>query len=333
MPCAVVDRTDLADDFLLRAGWNAAQRRHLAGDASDRSYERLTQGRRTAILMNAPPGQGDDPADFVRIAGFLAQIGLSVPDILFQDLSNGFLLLEDFGDGLFADLLNADPSRESALYGLATDVLVHLAKAPLPIGLPDLAAADWAHAAGLAVTHYAAPATGSADPSAVVGALGRALSLNADGPRCFIHRDFHAENLLLLPNRTGLRQTGMLDFQLGQGGQPGYDLVSLLQDARRDVAPWIEAEMKTRYAQSLALDAEAFGKSYATLGAQRALRIIGVFARLARYHGKTRYLAMIPRVWGQLQRNLGHPALAELRDACARLPEPNPDLLQRLAQP
>ncbi len=327
----MIDRAALATDFLCAAGWGDAARSALAGDASARSYERLIRPNQTAILMNAPPGQGDDPADFVKIGRYLSAQGLSVPEILATDLGQGFLLLEDFGDGLFASILHTHPSRQNALYALATDALIHLARAPLPADIPNLSAPDWANAAVFALTYYAAPLIGPPDPAPLLAAMTAALQTYADGPRIFSHRDFHAENLILLPDRQGLRQAGILDFQLGQGGQPGYDLVSLLQDARRDVQPQIESAMVARYATALGCDAAGFQASYAILGTQRALRIIGVFARLAQ-QGKARYLPMIPRVWGQLQRNLHHPALTDLRYACAVLPPPCAETLACLAK-
>ncbi|MBN8632942.1 MAG: phosphotransferase, partial [Rhodobacterales bacterium] len=162
--------------------------------------------------------------------------------------------------------------------------------------------------------------------------LAAALTAHADGPRVLILRDYHAENLLWLPGRVGLARVGLLDFQLGQLGQPGYDLVSLLQDARRDVAPGTEAAMVARFAAASGSDPGDFRAHYATLGAQRALRIIGVFVRLGLAAGKPQYLRLIPRVWDQLQRNLAHPALADLRCICDRvLPVPTPDLLQKIA--
>ncbi|OZA00062.1 MAG: hypothetical protein B7Y02_18805 [Rhodobacterales bacterium 17-64-5] len=222
-----------------------------------------------------------------------------------------------------------DPTREADLYGPAVDVLCHLQTAPLPDGLPDLTARDWAEAAALAVTVYAAIATDQPDPAPLVAALSAALKAHADGPRVLILRDYHAENLLWLPKRNGLARVGLLDFQLGQCGQPGYDLVSLLQDARRDVALATEAAMIDRFVA--ATGAKGFGAHYATLGAQRALRILGVFTRLCVTLGKPGYVPLIPRVWGQLQRNLAHPALFDLRAVCDRvLPEPTPDLLQMI---
>jgi aminoglycoside/choline kinase family phosphotransferase len=161
--------------------------------------------------------------------------------------------------------------------------------------------------------------------------MNKALVAWADEPRVLILRDFHAENLLWLPGREGLARVGLLDFQLGQLGQPGYDLVSLLQDARRDVAPVTEAAMMARFAAATGAVPERFAAHCAVLGVQRALRILGVFARLGLKAGKPGYLRLLPRVWGQLQRNLRHPALADLRLVCnAVLPPPTPDILQRI---
>jgi N-acetylmuramate 1-kinase len=153
------DRPREMTRFLVQAGWSAADRRPLAGDASDRRYERLRLGAATAILMDNPPGGADDPAAFAVMARHLRGLGLSAPDILAQDLDRGFLLLEDLGDDLFARLLAVDPDRENLLYAAAVDVLVQLQAAPAPPGLPDLAAADWAASALVAPDIYAQTAT------------------------------------------------------------------------------------------------------------------------------------------------------------------------------
>lgn len=328
----MADRAAEIAGFLEQAGWGRVERRHLAGDASDRRYERLRLGRATAVLMDNPPGGADDPAAFASMARHLNALGLSAPAILAEDLPRGLLLLEDLGDDLYARLLTADPDREAELYAPAVDVLLHLHSAPPPPGLPDLSAEDWATAAGFALGWYAFAATGTKpDGSAFHAALSVALSTHADGPRVLILRDYHAENLLWLPGREGLARVGLLDFQLGQLGQPGYDLVSLLQDARRDVRPETEAAMVARFAAARGEDNERFAAHYATLGAQRALRILGVFARLCLVAGKPHYLRLIPRVWGQLQQNLAHPALADLRAICDRLlPAPSPDVLHKI---
>ncbi len=324
------DRSQAIAAFLAQAGWGAATRTHLAGDASDRRYERLRLGAATAVLMDNPPGGADDPAAFVAMARHLRGLGLSAPEVLHADLARGLILLEDLGDDLYARLLANEPSREIELYSVAVDALLHLQASPAPPGLPDLTARDWATAAGFALDWYAFAATGvRPDPVAFQASLGAALQTHADGPRVLILRDFHAENLLWLPGRAGLARAGVLDFQLGQMGQPAYDLVSLLQDARRDVALATETAMLARFAGQAGDSAAA----YAVLGTQRALRILGIFARLALVAGKPGYLPLIPRVWGQLQRNLTHPALADVRAVCDRLlPEPTPDVLTRIAR-
>ncbi|WP_050521873.1 aminoglycoside phosphotransferase family protein [Pseudorhodobacter wandonensis] len=323
-------RASAATSFLADAGWGQATRTFLAGDASDRRYERLHLHGKTAVLMDAPPGKGDDPADFIAIATHLNALGLSAPQIIARELQQGFLLIEDLGDALFARLVAADPSQEPMLYAAATDVLLHIQSHPAPKGLANLQTKEWAEAAGFALTWYRFAITGDAgNTTAFASCLTQALKAHADGPRVLILRDYHAENLLWLPDRMGNARVGLLDFQLGQMGQPAYDLVSLLQDARRDVSPRTEAAMILRF--QAGANSPNFDAAYATIGAQRALRILGVFARLCLVAGKAQYVSLIPRVWGQLQRNLAHPALADLAEICALwLPEPNPDALERI---
>ncbi|QCO55865.1 aminoglycoside phosphotransferase [Pseudorhodobacter turbinis] len=326
----MANRETLSTLFLAEAGWANATRTFLAGDASDRRYERLKMGMKTAVLMDAPPGKGDDPADFIAIGSHLNALGLSAPRIFAQDLQNGFLLIEDLGDALFARLINEDPAQEQALYAAATDVLLHLQSSAPPANLPNLSAEDWAQAAGFALEWYRFAITGDVgDVAGFQAVLVAAMRAHADGPRVLILRDYHAENLLWLPERAELAKVGLLDFQLGQLGQPSYDLVSLLQDARREVSPQTEAEMMNRFRGGT--DAQSFAAAYATVGAQRALRILGIFARLCLKGGKAQYVTLIPRVWRQLQRNLMHSELAELAAFCALwLPEPTPDALERI---
>ncbi|WP_442900704.1 aminoglycoside phosphotransferase family protein [Falsirhodobacter sp. 20TX0035] len=316
-------RRQQAERLLSSAGWSDAGRTPLAGDASARRYDRLSGAGGQAVLMDAPPRSGDDPADFVTIGRHLNALGLSAPKVLAQDLPQGFLLLEDLGDDLYARILTQAPEREAELYAAATDVLIRVQGAPAPKGLPDLSAADWAEAVRPAFDWYGRCAGAGDEAEPTIAALTAALTLHADGPRVLILRDYHAENLLWLPDRNGVARVGLLDFQLGQMGQRGYDLVSLLQDARRDVSPATEEAMIRRFDPS-----EAFRAQYAVLGAQRNLRILGIFARLA-VMGKPSYLPLIPRVWAHLRRNMAHPALAGVP---LDLPAPTPDLLDRIAR-
>ncbi|MFT4151761.1 MAG: phosphotransferase [Paracoccaceae bacterium] len=328
------DRAALSRDFVRAAGWGAADRRFLAGDASDRSYDRLTLPGQSAVLMDAPPGKGDDPAAFVVIADHLRSLGLSAPRCLARDLEHGFLLLEDLGDAVFARLIAADPALEQPLYAAATDVLVRIQSHPPAAGLPDLSARDWADAADFAPGWYAFGATGQRPDSAGFRQImGDLLAAHADGPRIMILRDYHAENLIWLPGREGVARVGLLDFQLAQMGQPGYDLVSLLQDARRDVTPAAEQAMIARFVAATGVGDGGFRRAYAVLGAQRALRILGIFARLCLVGGKPHYLGLIPRVWGQLQANLAAPGMEALAEACARLlPPPTPAVLAEIGK-
>ena len=318
--------------FLETVGWADAARAPLAGDASSRSYMRLTLGTKSAVFMDAPLGGADDPAQFVRIANHLSALGLSAPRCIAQDLAQGFLLLEDFGDGVFARLLQGEPNREIDLYAQAIKVLHHLQSHPAPHGLPNLSATDWADAAMLSLTRYAAGITGqTCNTDDLHAALTGAVTRHANGPRVLILRDYHAENLMHLPARTGLAQVGLLDFQLAQMGQPCYDLVSLLQDARRDVSPATQVAMKGQFLSLTGQLETEFSAAYASFGAQRALRILGIFAQLCTHQGKPQYLPLIPRVWQHLQQNLAHPALQDLAKICARdLPQPTPAALQTL---
>ena len=327
-----MSRAALSQDFLRQAGWGTAERCFLAGDASDRSYDRLQRGTETAVLMDAPPGKGDDPAAFIAMAQHLSALGLSAPRILAEDLCNGFLLLEDLGDRIYARDLGRDPTQEGTFYAEAARVLLHLQGAAAPENLPDLGAADWAAAAAFALDWYRFAITGDrCDPGPFIASLTEVLSQHADGPRVLILRDFHAENLLWLPERVGLARVGLLDFQLGQMGQPEYDLVSLLQDARRDVTPQVEAATRALFREATGKSDAAFSAACASFGAQRALRILGIFARLCLIGGKPGYIRLIPRVWAQLQHNLAHPALAPVARICADLlPAPTPTRLARI---
>ncbi len=311
-------------DFLADAGWGDAVIAPLAGDASNRRYLRLSRAGSTAVLMDAPPERGEDVRPFLAVTEWLRDRRLSAPRPLASDLEAGLLLLEDLGDDLFVRHLARHPADETALYGAAVDLLARLAGSPPPARLGggavamELApydAAVLAREAGL-FTGWWLPAVATVSPgmAADYAALVAEATAAVESARdVLVLRDYHAENLLWLPGRAGAARVGLLDYQDALAGHAAYDLVSLLEDARRDTAPELQAAMVERYLRARSeLDADGFRAAYAVLGAQRNLKIIGIFARLARRDGKPRYLGLIPRVWRHLQRDLAHPALAPL---------------------
>ncbi|WP_170570849.1 aminoglycoside phosphotransferase family protein [Ruegeria atlantica] len=333
----MTNRAVLAEALIAQTPWSNAIRTPLAGDASHRRYERLTDPDtgQTAVLMDSAPGKAEPVEAFVRMAKYLRKIGLSAPEIYAEDTEFGFLLLEDFGDDLFARVLEQHPKMERELYGAATDVLIELHKAPT-LSLPSYDPTLMTELAALAFTKYAQAILGEYDTDARVRFEHRfsdILHRETSGSKVVVQRDYHAENMIWLPNREGVKRVGLLDFQTAMLGHPAYDLVSMLQDVRRDVSPGTEMRMVNRYITATGVNDHDFRTAYAVLGAQRNLRILGVFARLATEHGKPNYIDLIPATWAHLMRDLNHPALVTvsdlLRDA---LPAPTPVNLDRLRQ-
>ena len=323
--------TDAAQTaFLAREGWGEATRARLAGDASNRRYDRLTRpDGATAVLMIAPPETGEETGPFVRMARFLTDAGLSAPRILGEDRAQGLLLLEDLGDALFARLMSREPARSGPLYAAATDLLVTLHRVPpLPLRRAD---ADWLSEMVDPFFEWYPQAQGTEGAQRAKALIRSQAASLVDTPFVVALRDYHAENLLWLPDRAGVARVGLLDFQDAVCAHPAYDLVSILQDARRDVSAEIEEAMIARYLAATGMEGDAFRAAYALLGAQRNLRILGIFARLCRRDGKPGYLDMMPRVWHALMRDLAHPTLRALRDTIRRsAPAPDPDVLKEL---
>ena len=328
------DREKAMSAFLGATQWSDANRVNVAGDASNRRYDRLTGADgKTVILMDAPPEKGEDIRPFVRIARHLNEIGLNPPEILIQDEENGFLILEDLGDELFARVLERSPDLETPLYEAAVDVLTHLHATPCP-ALEPYETAVMSEMAALAYEWYILGALGEIDTGKRDTFYTRFHALLAPlskGPQVLIQRDYHAENLLWMPQRDGVQRVGLLDFQDAMSGHPAYDLVSILQDARRDVPAATEGAMKARYIEQNKLDVDDFDAAYALLGAQRNLRILGVFARLCMRDGKAHYVDLIPRVWGHIETNLQHPALSPIAEQILNdLPYPDQNILNEL---
>ena len=296
-------------EFLARCGWGGARVDPLAGDASFRRYFRVVEGSRTAVLMDAPPAH-EDVRPFVAVAEWLHSVGLSAPEILARDIEHGLLLLGDFGDWRLRESLDSDPSRERELYELATDVLVHLHAHPSMPGLPVHGMDQWLEELSL-FTDWYCPALGlSVDVDAYRSAWMEALqpvSKDGLGPVTVL-RDYHAENVMLVRGREGVRHFGLLDFQDALCGHPAYDLASVLEDARRDVPPDIERSMIDRYIEATG-HGDVFERAYWVLAAQRNTRILGVFTRLWKRDNKPHYTTFQPRMWGLLERDLAQAGL------------------------
>lgn len=332
--CKLTEREAQASAFISRHGWGGAQRAPLAGDASNRRYDRLRRpSGETLVLMDAPPGKGEDVRPFVSVAGYLREIGLSAPRVVAEDASQGFLLLEDLGDDIFARIIEADPALERPLYEAAVDVLTAL-HAETPPDLANLDAATMTELAVAAFDWYQMAVDGSVDQTArarFCDAFHGLLAPMEKDAFVLIQRDYHAENLIWLPDRAGPARVGLLDFQGAMLGHPAYDLVSVLLDARRDVPPTLQKAMVARYLQQNPDRADGFEDAYALLGVQRNLRIIGVFTRLCVRDHKPHYLDMMPRVWGHIEKCLKHPALETLSPlVLGPLPAPDPAILRKI---
>lgn len=343
------EREALKVDFLSRHGLADARREALAGDASTRAYERLhLRAGRTLIFMDQPFNTETAPCPpeaspeertvmgynasarlaagrveaFVAVAGWLRAQGLSAPEVIAAEPQSGLAVIEDLGDDLFARRIEAgeDPLP---LYEAAVDTLVRMQSAPPPTVLqadgaswPLLTYDDLALRTGPGLLLEWWPKFAGTPPITTEAAQAwEALwapvrARGAAGADVFAHRDYHAENLLWLPDRSGVARVGLLDFQDAVRAHPAWDLLHLLQDARRDVAPDLEVAMLGRYLDARPhLDRAQFLADYRSLAALNAARILFIFARQVAGFGRPRYTAFMPRTWAYLDRNLADPAL------------------------
>jgi len=318
------EREAMMAGFLATAGWTGVPSASLAADASFRRYYRLTDGRRRVVLMDAPPPL-EDVRPYIAVAAILRRLGLSAPQIWAEDREHGFLLIEDFGDDRYTRLL-ARGADEAPLYALAVDTLIALHRAIAASGLPPLPPYDKARLldeAALLVDWYAPSALGgSLRPAVREDYLARWRAILPDAmlpDTTLVLRDYHVDNLMLLRGREGVARCGLLDFQDAVLGPASYDLVSLLEDARRDVPADLRAAMVERYLAAFpGLDRARFLRSGAILSAQRNCKILGVFTRLWRRDSKPAYLPHIARVWRLIEeavrRERGLTSIAEWLD-------------------
>ncbi|MEO1135206.1 MAG: phosphotransferase [Pseudomonadota bacterium] len=349
------DQKDARAAFLENAGWGAAAAEALAGDASTRSYQRLRMGGENAVLMIAPPASeapscppeadeaerralgynamarlaGPNLNAFVALSSALRDAGLSAPTVYAADQVAGLALLEDLGDDLFARIIGK--VKEETLYCAGVDALVTLhAGAPFPPASASYTMLDYdalamEAEAQLFMEWYWPLKKGEAaseDLLTEYSGLWRDTLGGLSAPHTFVLRDFHAENLLWLPDRNGVERVGVIDFQDALFGHAAYDLVSLLEDARRDVDEDTAARMIEYYLSRSGADPDAFLRDYAILAGQRNAKILGIFARLARRDKKPRYLDLLPRVEAHFRRDLQREELAVFRAFFAKhLPE------------
>lgn len=345
-----LERLLSVERFLDQSGFAAARRVPLAGDASTRRYQRLWLNDRSVVLMDAPRRSdgpplrhglaysaiahlAEDVKPFVAMARGLRERGFSAPEIIAADLSDGLLILEDLGEeGIAAR--HSEPIEER--YAAAVEVLIALHRQALPAALRVAPRVEhWLPAYDLEallvelelllewyLPHRGA-SLGSGAGVQFLTLWGEALAGVSEAPQTWVLRDFHSPNLVWLADRPGVARIGLLDFQDAVMGPAAYDLVSLLQDARVDIAETLEMALLSRYVagrRSATPDFRAapFLALYAALGAQRATKILGIFARLDRRDGKPQYLRHLPRLWGYLNRSLAHPTLEPLRAWYAR---------------
>jgi len=333
----MTDRHDEIQAFLAVSGWPNAQSAPLAADASARSYHRISDQRsgRCAVLMDAPPESGLDITPFVTVGRFLSGSGFSAPEIYNSSREYGLALIEDLGDDLFARICRAQPALEPIVYGAAVDLLANLQRTtPLP-DFPAYSQDVYDREANLILDWYVPAVTGRAathdQKHRFCDLIRSACARLETAPPCCVLRDFHAENLIWLPDRLGDARVGLLDFQDALIGHPAYDLVSLLKDARRDVTPDTERTMIARYLDMTGHDASEFATAYAVLGVQRNLKILGIFIRLAKRDKKCGYIDLLTRVWRFLTRSLDHPALVDLkRFVDSEIPAPDDQALTRI---
>jgi aminoglycoside/choline kinase family phosphotransferase len=319
----MLQRQEVKNIFLANNGLADAVIHKLPADASFRTYDRITHEDKSFILMDAPP-EKEDVKPFIKIANFLLAHGISAPEIYASDIENGFLLLEDFGENKYSSVLSATPRNELEeleviLYNKAIDLLVELHKVDVPADI-EYYNDDILVNEALQLTKWYIPVLNGEEMDEkiereFVDIWKQLLPLTRIFPDVLVLRDYHADNLMWLPERSGIKKVGALDFQDAIIGSPIYDIVSLLEDLRRDVSDKLADQMITRYLEaSPHILRKDFLAVYSILGAQRNCKIIGFCARKAIKDNNSSYIRMLPRMWKYIERDLRHPLLLPLKN-------------------
>ncbi len=308
------------DSFLAKEGWGDAHVDPLTPDASFRSYARLSRNGDGCMLMDAPP-EHENLKAYLDITAHLRSLGLRVAETLGHDLGMGFALIEDMGDDTFTRLLDAGHAAEP-LYLLATKVLKALHGQPkaLDIDLPPYDMATLLREAELFVDWFVPAFRGSTptdmEKARYMAAWREALADVAEARTALVLRDYHVDNLMITGGLEDVRHCGLLDYQDALLGAPAYDLVSLVEDARRDVPDDLRANVMTLYTDGMtSSDVAALERDMALLGAQRHAKVAGIFVRLSKRDGKPIYLGHIPRVLRLLSKALEAGELAGVRES------------------
>lgn len=315
-------RDEAKREFLDEHRLASAKRAPITADCSFRSYERIHLSKsKTLILMDAPP-EKEEVQPFVTMSGYLRENGFSAPEIFQVDVSRGFLLLEDFGDDSYTsvleDVANNDVRQEQEMYRQAIDVIVALQKLPALANVPTYSDDVLLQEAMLFTEWYLPTLRNDPISDHMIQEYAhiwrQLLPYTHILKNVLVLRDYHADNLMLLSEREGVKKVGLLDFQDALIGSPAYDMVSLLEDARRDVSTPVVSSMINYYLSQMPhINRKDFLASYAILGAQRNCKIMGIFARkMARDHDSN-YLRFLARVWNHIQNDLKHPLLEPLQ--------------------
>jgi aminoglycoside/choline kinase family phosphotransferase len=311
-------KQDEINHFIISAGFEQFRISCIPGDASRREYYRVVTLNQSYILMDAS-ADFESVSPFINMDNFLLNSGIRAPVIIFADLSKGLVLLEDFGVNSFTKYLQKNHDRELELYNAATDLLIRTYRIKADLKLPVYNNVLLNKELQIFNDWFVKSRTHAAIHSRMKGELfqifDRLYKQLGDLKPVLVYRDFMADNLFWLEKGSGDQRVGVIDFQDAVIGSPAYDLVSLLEDARRDVAQPIVKNCIERYLKGLPeIEKKSFEESYAILGVQRNMKIVGIFHRLHTRDKNSKYLNYLPRVWQHLNNNLKHPILSDLKD-------------------